>query len=319
MKHLLILISISLSIYAYEGCGFTKQDALLELSGKIRTTVHNEITTKVSSTTTENSSEESIEEKVNSFSKNSTHLSLVKIKYTKIKNGFCAEVKEADQVQNTVDLFKTAITFDDKDLPTNTNEKIKKISKWLEKLDELSYLVPEFYKAQKDTPKKEEALATLSKKTKQFQDIYDETIAFADSLIFKSCEESKEDAFEELNKQLFKNKTKKKDDEGIFGKTASFFTSIFSSSNDNSKMLDIFDKKIIYAKKDKKQCAVIKKSDLLSMAVLLNDDTKRFNTNSLKSLLPMKKYKEILNYQEHLNVTKALLEVFPHKFSKSDF
>lgn len=318
MKLTLILLSFSIVLNAYDGCGLTKEEALLDLSGKIRTTVHNEITMQVSSETTKDSSEESIEQKVDSFSKNSTHLSLVKINYTKKGNQHCASVNKKDQVDNTNELFKIALTFDEKNLPKNIDEKIKKLSTTLSKLDELSYLVPEFYEPKKGEMAKDKAVQTISKKTKTFQDIYDDTIAYSDSLIFKSCNSSKEDAFAGLNKQLFENKTKKTDDEGIFGKTTSFFTSIFSSSKDEAPMLELFSTKVTYAKKDSKECAIIKKSDLLSVATSLNTDVKRFDKNSL-SKKPIDKYKEILNYQEQLNVTKAVIELFPSQFDKNDF
>ncbi len=316
LSYLFLLLAISLS--AYEGCGLTKQDALLELSGKIRTTVQSEIKMTTSSVRTASSSEESIEEKVDTLSKNSTHLSLVKIKYTKKAKMICASVKESDQVKNTSDLLSVALLFDAANLPKNIDEKIKKLSEWLEKLDELSYLVPEFYKPTNKQLSKEKALLTLTKKEKTFQDIYDSSIAKADALIFKACDSTKEEAFNALNKKLFANKTKKQDDEGIFGKTASFFSSIFSASKDDSKMLELFASQVVYSKEKKKQCAVIKKSDLLGVANTLNADIKRFQVSSL-SQNPIIRYKEILNYQEHLNVTKALLELYPNNFTKTDF
>lgn len=316
LSYLFLLLSISLS--AYEGCALTKQDALLELSGKIRTTVQSEIKMTTSSVRTASSSQESIEEKVDTLSKNSTHLSLVKIKYTKKEKMICASVKEIDQVKNTSDLLSAALLFDEANLPKSIDEKIKKLSKWLEKLDELSYLVPEFYKPTKKQLSKEKALLALTKKEKTFQDIYDSSIAKADALIFKACDATKEDAFDALNKKLFANKTKKQDDEGIFSKASSFFTSIFSKSKDDSKMLELFSAQVIYSTEKKKQCAIIKKSDLLSVASTLNSDLKRFQISSL-SQKPMIRYKEILNYQEHLNVTKALLELYPKIFTKSDF
>ncbi len=316
LSYLFLLLSISLS--AYEGCGLTKQDALLELSGKIRTTVQSEIKMTTSSVRTASSSQESIEHKVDTLSKNSTHLSLVKITYTKKQKTICATVKEIDQVKNTSDLLNAALLFDAANLPKNIDEKIKKLSKWLEKLDELNYLVPEFYKPTKKQLRKEKALLALTKKEKTFQDIYDSSIAKADALIFKACDSTKEDAFDALNKKLFANKTKKQDNEGIFGKASSFFTSIFSSSKDNSKMLELFSSQVFYSKEKKEQCAIIKKSDLLNVANTLNADIKRFQINAL-SPKPTIRYKEILNYQEHLNVTKALLELYSDKFTKSDF
>lgn len=318
MKLTLFFLFISISINAYEGCGSTKQDALLELSGKIRTTVQSEIKMSTSSIRTASSSEESIEEKVDTLSKNSTHLSLVNITYTKNNDMICASVNEEDQVKNTQELLSAALLLDKTNLPKDIDQKIKKLSKWLEQLDQLSYLVPEFYKPTKKQISKDKAILELTKKEKTFQDIYDASIAKSNSLIFKACESTKEEAFEALNKKLFKDRTKKEDDEGIFSKTASFFSSILSSSKDDTKMLELFSSNVLYSKDKSKQCAIVKKSDLLNIAKKLNSDVQRFQLNSL-SKNPMKRYKEILNYQEHLNVTKALLELFENSFKKSDF
>jgi len=312
MKSIYILILLSLTLSAYEGCGVTKQDAIFELSGNIRTTVDSSTTIHTSST--QNGDDETIEQKIDSLHKNSTHLSLVNITHSKKKNLHCASVEEKDQIKNTRDLFNIALLFDKKNLPTNIDEKIKKLSLWLNSLDELKYLVPSFYNTIKGGISKAQATLEIDKKIKNFQDIYDESITKANSLVFKACDDSKEEAFEELNKQLFKDKTKKKDDEGAFG----FFTSIFKSSQNDSKILDLFSKQIIYTKQEDKQCAMIKKDELLNVANNLNNDIERFSINTL-SKLPKKRYDEIINYQEHLNVTKALITLFPKNFTKNNF
>jgi uncharacterized protein YciU (UPF0263 family) len=319
MKSVFLFLSISISfatLHAYEGCAKTKQDALNELSGSIVTTVKSDVEISTQS----NSNDESIEERISSISKSSTHLSLVNINFEKRDGLICASIDPKDQVKNTHDLVQAALEVDAANLPENIDKKIEKLSEWLSKVEEANYLLAVFYKPTEKELSKVDAQKKLDAKEKELQDIYDNSIAKANSLVFRACASSKEDAFEDLNEKLFADKTKKKDDEGFFSKAGSFFSSLGSvfSSKDEGKMLDMFSKELIYKKDDKKQCAIIKKETLKHAADNLLGDVKRFNTNSLDKD-PKKKYDEILNYQEHLNVTKALLEVFPDKYTKADF
>ena len=314
-KFLSIILLLPLSLSAYEGCAKTKQEALESLSGSIVTKVESDV-----SITLKSNGDESIEERINSISKSSTKLSLVNIKYNKKDSMICASIDPNEQIQNTHDLVKSALEIDEKNLPQNIDKKIEKVSEYLAKLDEVSYLRAVFYKPSKDDPSKIEVQKALEKKEKILQDIYDNSIAKANSLVFKACASTKEDAFKDLNKQLFSDKTKKKDDEGFFEKAGSFLSSLGSvfSSNDEATILDMFANQVIYKSEDKKECAIIKKDLLTRTANQLLADVKRFDINSL-SKLPKKRYDEILNYHEHLNVTKALLEIFPQKYTKVDF
>lgn len=314
-KFLSIILLLPLSINAYEGCAKTKQEALNNLSGSIVTKVESDVS--ITANSTNNGDDESIEERINSISKISTKLSLVNIQYKNKDELICASIDANDQIQNTNDLVKSALELDEKNLPQNIDKKIEKLSDYLAKLKEVSYLRAVFYKPKEDELSKVEVQKKLEKKEKVFQDIYDNSIAKANSLVFRACASTNKDAYKELNEQLFDDKTKKKDDEGFFSKTGSFFGSLFNSS-DEELILDMFEKQVIYKKQEEKQCAIIKKDLLTYAADQLLADVKRFNIKSL-SELPKKRYDEILNYQEHLNVTKALLEVFPKKYTKSDF
>lgn len=317
MKYLLYAVALLplVSLNAYEACAKTKQEALENLSGSIITKV--ETDTVITANSSSNGDDESIEERINSISKSSTKLSLVKISFEKRDGLICASIDSKDQIQNTHDLIKSALNLNEKNLPENIDKKIEKLSEWLAKIKEVGYLRAVFYKPKDGDLSKVEVQKQLEKKEKTFQDIYDKSIAKANSLIFIACGSSKEDAFKELNDELFADKTKKKDDEGFFGKTGSFFGSLFSSK-DESLILDMFKKQIIYKKQDNKECAIIKKDVLLRTAESLLTNVKNFDIKSL-SKLPKKRYDEIINRQEHLNVTKALLEVFPNKFNKNDF
>ncbi|SFV60513.1 hypothetical protein MNB_SM-7-764 [hydrothermal vent metagenome] len=83
-------------------------------------------------------------------------------------------------------------------------------------------------------------------------------------------------------------------------------------------MLDLFEKQIFYKKDKEKTCALVKKSDLFDIAKKLNLEVARFDKSMLDKD-PKERYKQIKDFQEHLNVTKALISLFPERFNKSDF
>jgi tetratricopeptide (TPR) repeat protein len=321
MKFILYVLMLLplVTINAYESCSDNKQNALYDLSSSIEVRIQAEL--KQNKTVTESDGDESIENRINTINNQTSNLSLVNVKYTKKGDLVCASIKEEDQIQNAYDMTMSALEIDEKNLPKNTDKKIQKLSEWLNKIDEVGYIQAAFYKPKDDEPSKIEVQKRLAKKEKALQDIYDSSIAMANSLIFKSCASTKESAYKDLNEKLFDNKTKQKDDEGFFDKTGSFLSSlgsILSSKEDKDVILDMFSKELLYKNQDKKVCAIIRKDIIKNAADMLIMDVKRFDVKSLSSL-DKKRYQEIKNYQELLNVTKALLEVFPKKYTKSDF
>ena len=304
MKQILLFLFISSTLFSssYEGCSHTKQDALFSLSGNIRTS----IVDNFEQTTTSDSKSANVEEKIESYMQSSTNLSLVNIKYKKKgESEICAYIEKQDQTQNSKKLLEKALLYEEKNLPKDIDKKIKLLSVWLDDIEQLGYLLSAFVDDSKEGQEK------LNKKEKVFNDLYTDSIAKSDSLVFKSCEQTEEKAKISLNKQMFKNSTKE-EKKGFFDSITSLF------ETDKELMLDLFDEQIFYVKKEKTVCAVIKKESLLRVANSMYSEVKRFNEKSL-SQKPKEKYKEITNYYEHLNVTKSLLSLFPETFNKKHF
>lgn len=296
------LMAASLFSKSYEGCAKTKQAALYMLSGNIQS----RISTSVQQSVVVNNNDD-IQSKVSSYSKASTDLSLVNIEYKTKGKEVCAVVQKADQVENTKKLLSQALLYDVKDLPSEIDAKIEKLSLWINNIKQLSFLLPAFLK---DTDKKQEI---LNKKEKKFTDLYTASIAYSESLFFKSCESTKEKAKIALNKKLFVSK-QSKEGKGFLNS----ITSIFSSSHSSTKMLDIFDTQILYTTKADDTCAMLNKEDLKHIAQNIYADSTRINEKSL-SKDPKVRYKEIDNLFEQLKVTKALLKLFPKFYKANNF
>ncbi len=298
------LYALSIIGKTYEGCASTKQEALYTLSGNIQSRVSTYIQQTVVV-----SGDDNVKSKISDYTSSATNLSLVNIEYKNKKKEICAVVHKADQISNTHKLLKQALHYDEKNLPKDIDAKIEKLSLWLENIKQLSFLIPSFL-SEEDTTTKEKI---LNKKEKIFTDIYTKSIAYSDSLFFKSCKSTKEKAQIALNKKLFSNG--KKDEKKGFLDT---ITSVFSS-DDSRKMLDIFDTQIIEVKKDKDICLMIKKAELLKITQKMYADVMRVSAASL-SKNPVQRYKNIQdNLYEQLSVLRALMKLYPKYYSSSSF
>lgn len=321
MKHLFIVSSflITTTLLGFEACGATKEEALLDLSTNIKADISNEISQEQSIVRTNKS--EDIEHKIDTILKVSSNLSLTNITTYKKNNQICVSIVPSEQIENTEILLTNAMSYKVSSLPNEINEKAKTLKTWIEQIQQANNLVVAFlkpsYGAKQTSNEIAKALEILHKQEKIFTDIYFDTILQAEALIFKSCASSKEKAYKDLNQQLFKSKTKQKDSEGFFSKLVSTVTFNIWSKED-VLILDLFQKQVSYIKDKNKDCAIIKKEDLLNVAHHLYRDIERFSTSSL-SKEARERYFEVKDYQEHLNVTKALLELFPDSFNKNNF
>ncbi len=298
------LMATSIFGKTHKGCAATKQEALYTLSGNIQS----RISTYIEQTVVVNG-DDNVKSKISDYTSSATNLSLVNIEYIKEGKNICAVVHKDDQVSNTNKLLKQALLYDVKNLPKDTDAKIKKLSTWLENIKQLSFLIPAFLN-EKNTDKEQ---AILNKKEKEFTDLYTKTIAYSDSLFFKSCKSTVEKAKVALNKELFLN-GKKDEKKGFFDSLTSVF-----SSDDSTKMLDIFDAQLIEVKKDGDVCLMIKKEELLHITQKMYADAMRISEKSL-SKDPLKRYKNIKdNLYEQLDVTKALIKLFPDVYKSNNF
>ena len=308
MKSTILIASLTLATLLsaaapklYEGCAATKQEAVYTLSGNIQSRIS---TSFVEDVEVKNSD---VKSKISTYTSAKSNLSLVNIEYKKKGQEVCAVVSRDDQVKNTQKLLKQALLYNEKDLPNDVDSKIEKLSKWIDNIEQLSYLIPVFLKESD----KEQAL--LNAKEKKFRDLYAQSIAYSDSLFFKSCKATREKAKAALNKDLFTNR-EKKEEKGFF----SSIGSLFSSDETETDMLDLFDTQLLYAKKGSKECVMFKKEELLAIAKKMNADLLRVSQKSL-SKDPKKRYKEIESYYHQIQVAKLLFKLFPNEFSKSAF
>lgn len=310
----LFLASLS---YGYEACGKDRQEALSNLSASILSNVSTSLTNQTSVET--KSGEEKIDAKIESLMQVSSNLSFVNTAFSTRENSICASVDKDEQIENAKLQLKDSLALSEANLPNEIDAKAAKLSEWIDQLKRTRNLVIAFLKLSNGVEEDmQPVLASLQSKEKRFGDLYDDTILKADSLVFKACENGKEDAYKSLNKLLFKSKTKREDDEGIMSKASSFFSALNPFGKKEEKMLDLFAKEVSYVKSDKKECALIKKESLLSVATALNQELGRFSIASL-SKEPKERYNEIKAFEQHVNVTKALLELFAEKFTKADF
>ena len=309
-------ITLSTTSKIYEGCGKDRNDALENLSTTILANVQSDFSQSTKSDRQDGS--ESIEQKISSILHVSTNLSLVNQNIFKKGNQICISVDRKDQIENTQKLLTNALVYDAKNLPKDPNQRLVKLQEWLSKIKQANNLVLAFFEESGSHNKLANTLATLQKKEKIFNDLYNKTLLQANALVWKSCADTKKEAYADLNKKLFGNKTKKDDDEGVFEKAVSFFSKINIFAKNKSKMLDLFQKQVSYKKDKNKMCALVKKSDLYEIAKKLNLEVARFEQSMLDKD-PKERYKQIKDLKEHLNVTKALIELFPEHFDKSDF
>jgi len=294
-----------LSSKKYEGCGVTKKEALYTLSGNIQSRISTTDTQRVEVT-----NNESVQSKISSYSNASTKLSLVNIQYKNKGKEVCAVVYKDDQKQNTQKLLNQALLYDAKNLPKDVDSKIEMLTLWIDNIKQLSYLIPVFLEH------KDKEQATLNAKEKTFKDIYDRSIAYSESLFFKSCKSTQEDAKSALSKKLF-SPSKQKEEKGFFSSITSSITSLVSS-DDSNEILDMFDEQLITLKKDTKECVMLKKADLLNIAQSMYEDMSRVSEKSL-SKDPKKRYKEIDNLYKQLQITRVLLKLYPERYKTSSF
>ncbi|MDQ7068888.1 MAG: hypothetical protein Q9M40_13490 [Sulfurimonas sp.] len=290
----------------YEACAETKKEALYALSESILSRVSTSTEQEVLVTNSDD-----VQSKVSSYSSSSTNLSLVEIKYNKVGEEFCAVVYKDEQIKNTKKLLKQALLYETKNLPSDIDSKIEKLSLWLSDIKQLSFLIPAFLKDEETTQEQN----MLNAKEKTFRDIYTASIAHSESLFFKSCKQTKEDAKVALNKKLFLSK-KTKEQGGFLDSLTSIIP--FTSSSDDENMLEVFDAQLIHTQKDKDECVMLKKEELKNIAANMYADMMRISQKSL-SQDSKKRYAEINNLYEQLKVTKALMKLFPELYRANNF
>jgi len=131
MKKLLLLPIIASLGIAYEGCGLTKKDALNNLSQSIYVNINNQYQKKEKLTI---GLFESFSKNVVNESSQTSNLTLKNVKYTQKNGKWCASVNKTDVQASAKDDLNFLLNFNLSQLPTNFNDKQKKINSLLAKI-----------------------------------------------------------------------------------------------------------------------------------------------------------------------------------------
>jgi hypothetical protein len=248
-----------------------------------------------------------VKTEISSYLNVQTNLKLVNITYDKNENGeICAHVNENDQVENSQKLLSSVLLYDENNLPHDLDAKIAKLEEWLKNIRDVDALVPLFL-----GEKAQNQQRVLNKKEKIFLDLYSKALLKSSSLVWKSCHEDRTRAKEGLNELIFEN--------GINSTDKGFFSSIVSIfKSDKNLIIDLFDSYIKYTKSDEKECALVKKEDLLIVTNRMKNELLSFNLSELSDD-PKVRYDEINKLLNKIEITQKLLKVFAKKFTTADF
>ena len=144
---------------SYKACAETLQQAKLELSGLMNSSVSSSMTKAQKST--KDSDTERISSNITLNTKVATHLDLVNIKKTVENNQTCATAFHKDQVEHTKAMLKKSLLLDLKNLPKESKKRLEIVEKSLHDLENLSYAIPVFLQDINQTNQKK--LDALSK------------------------------------------------------------------------------------------------------------------------------------------------------------
>ena len=304
---ILLILATTLTALNYEGCGTTKKEALANLSNNISTTVSTNF--ENSTTLLQNGDDEDVKAQISSYIKTKSTLKLVNVHYKKKDDKtVCAYVSDKEQKINTKKLLQNVQAYSIDNLPSAPEARIATLRNWIEDIENLKQMVPVFLEDQSVMP-------SLEKKRKEFYDLYTQELSKANSLIWKSCASNEKKAKEALNKHLFAHLKEEKKEEGFFSSVVSLFS---AQEEEPQSVLDFFPQVIHYSEENGQKCAFIKKSDLYEIAKKLFYDLKHIHHLSSLSADHQKRYKQLTKLLQKIDIAKALLPLFPKKFSISD-
>ena len=299
IRKVLLLIFVVLMAHAkvYEGCGSTKKEALVDLSGNINSSVSDSFISNIKQ------NDDSFSKEVTSKSNVSTSLDLVDISYKTKENNhlgnYCAYVDSSDQIKHTQKTYTSIKTYHIDVLPKNETDQINTLGKWIEKIDKTLNLLNVFSDALNDKQKND-----ILKRHKIFIDIRTELVLKQKDAIWKACAQDKSEAYVSLNKTIFSKK-----DEG------GFWTKILSSSEQDNR--EVISNDIFYIQEKGLTCAVLEKEKLLTKVMYLFDAVKDFSTEKLPKD-ELEKYTQLQIWFLDIQKVQDLVVLFPNKFTKLD-
>jgi len=124
MKKFLLLSSVVSLIFAYEGCGVNKKEALSNLSNSIYVEISNNFQKKESYS--KNSFFEFFSKNVKNKTSQTSHVILKNVKFIKKNNLICATISEKDLLQSAYTAKKELLNFKLSNLPDDFELKYKK-------------------------------------------------------------------------------------------------------------------------------------------------------------------------------------------------
>ena len=307
MKIVLSLLTFSMFLSAnniYESCATTNKEALNNLTNSIEVNIQSNINEKI----VDDSSKDSVESIVSSSLKTESKISLVDIKYEMKDGKTCASVKWDEQVKHTKKLLSKVLSYKKEQLPKDVDLQIEELDKWLNELSTVEHLTTVFLNTENDN------ITKIKQQEKTFKDLRTDALSKAKKSVWKSCSNTQKDARLALGKKLFANKGKE-EEKSIWSSIVSVVKSPFTSKED--PLIDRFQDIIIYSKKDNMQCAIIKKDELKVVTdSMYHRWVKLFREKNL-SKNPKEKYRQINNYIKNLEITNALVSLYPKTYKLS--
>ena len=310
MNKLILILSFPALLLAktYMGCADTKKDALVELSSNIYVNVDSGVNTVQKSV--RSNENEDVKSSIEAYSKVTTHLDLVNIKWKDANGTKCAFIEKEDQVKHTKALLDKVLLYDEKNLPVSLESRIDILKIWLSELKQIESVYPVFLD---DVPNSDKLL--ILEKEKRFSDQHAKTLFQMDSLVWKACGRTKDEALENLNNKLF---NKKKEEHSFFENIKKLVTENPFSSKKKDPLINLLEPQISYTNVNTDTCAVIQKESLLNLSKKMYADVERLDTSLLEQKDQIKRYKQIDNKIEMLRVSASLISLFPNEFSSVD-
>ncbi|HIC44943.1 MAG TPA: hypothetical protein EYO73_11910, partial [Sulfurimonas sp.] len=297
MKKVLLLLIITFVAQAkmYEGCGITKKDALIELSGTINSSVSNSFTVNIEETN------ENFSKQVSAKSHVSTNLDLVDITFktstNNTKDKYCANVTSKDQIKHAQKSYQSIRNYSLALAPSNETDKINTLGKWIEKIDKTLNLINVFSDALSDEDK-----SNILKQHKLFIDVRTKLILKHKDAIWKACGKNKSEAYTALNNMIFSKKGE-----------GSFWSKIIDFTKEDTR--EVVSNDISYIKNKDKTCAVLEKTKLLRKVLFLYEAVTEFSQKKLPED-ELQKYTNINEWLNDISKLQELMVLFPKKFTK---
>jgi len=298
---LLVILFISSQVEAktYSICADNYEKAKLELASMINSSISRVQSKDVISHRSNDS--EDVFSSIAQSSRVESHLDLVDIQLSIRGDQKCAQVDSEQQENHTRSLLQQTKTFTVNNLPEDKNKKVAMLDEWLRTITATQQMINVFGQ---NYPAKESS--ELSSRYKKLSDLHTETVLAIENLVFKGCGDSKQEALQTLNQEIFT--TRKEEDKGFLDALTSVF------KDEKELPVSLFSAYIEHRDHENNQCAYLVKAKLLNIALNMKNKINTFNPNSLPED-PKQSYKTLENWISHVDITHSLMTVFDSDFT----